>query len=647
MSTQLNKKSVARNYAFLAVMLGAMILGSIVGWIFPQELDAEGNVISTGATVLEPLGTLFLNMMFCIVVPMVFSSIVGSVATMKSRKRAGKIMGTTVLTFVITGAIAAVIMIVIMKIFPPVLEPWTNLTEGVVEDPISIPDLIVNFFTVSDFSGLLSRSAMLPLIVFSILFGFGVNLGPGPDSLIARFLTSLSEAMMKVVQLVTYYAPIAFFGFFANLVATYGSQIATDYARALVVYYPLCFIYIFVAFPLFAWFGGGKGAVKEMFRHIAKPAITSLGTCSSVATIPTNMEEAEATGISKDVSEIVVPLGATMHMDGSCFSCILKITFLFGVFGRPFDSIGDMALMVIVAVLSSVGMSGVPGGGYWCDMGDCGAYLDCAADALSGKVKLDMGLPQQSPGVWSAQPIPEGVTVIPPCWLGPGAAVEPGALIGPHTVLEQNSWVGRRSLVQRSVLLPGARAEERTTLYGAILCKGAAARPEAVLNEGTVLGERALAEEKAVLLEGVRLWPARVAPAGTRLSRSITSSGRREPLLFGDGGVIRGVLGEDLGPEALMTIGGVLGCEGKVGLGYWGGNGARMLAQAAASGIAAAGGTPLAHDLECAAQAAWLAEHHQIPVSLFLEQEGDRIYLHLFGRSGPRRGRRPALSRHR
>ena len=156
----------------------------------------------------------------------------------------------------------------------------------------------MNFFTVSDFSGLPSRSAMLPLIVFSILFGFGVNLGPGPDSLIARFLTSLSEAMMKVVQLVTYYAPIAFFGFFANLVATYGSQIATDYARALVVYYPpLLHLYFLWPSPCSAWFGGGKGAVKEMFRHIAKPAITSLGTCSSVATIPTNMEEAEATGI--------------------------------------------------------------------------------------------------------------------------------------------------------------------------------------------------------------------------------------------------------------------------------------------------------------------------------------------------------------
>ena len=364
MSEKLTKKSVARNYTFLIIMLGSMILGSVVGAFFPQVKDAEGNVLRSGATVLKPLGTLFINMMFCIVVPMVFASIAGSIATMRSRKRAGKIMGTTILTFIITGAIAAAIMIVLMKIIPPVLVPWSDLAEGVVDDPISIPDLIVNFFTVGDFSALLSRSAMLPLIVFSILFGFGVNLGPGPDSPIANLLTSLSEAMMKVVQIVTYYAPIAFFGFFADLVATYGSQITQDYARALAVYYPLCFVYIFTAFPLFAWFGGGKGAVGEMFRHIARPAITSLGTCSSVATIPTNMEVAEETGISKDVSEIVLPLGATMHMDGSCFSCVLKIAFLFGVFGKPFNSVGDFILIILVAVLSSVGMSGVPGGGY-------------------------------------------------------------------------------------------------------------------------------------------------------------------------------------------------------------------------------------------------------------------------------------------
>ena len=363
MSNQLSKKSVARNYVFLGIMLASMILGSVVGWIFPQVKEGD-EVIQAGATVLKPLGTLFINMMFCIVVPMVFSSIAGSIATMKSRKRAGKIMGTTILTFVVTGAIAAAIMIVLMKLIPPVLEPWSNLASGTVDEPISIPDLIVNFFTVSDFSLLLSRSAMLPLIVFSILFGFGVNLGPGPESNVAQLLTGVADAMMVVVKIVTYYAPIAFFGFFADLVAVYGPQITADYGRALAVYYPLCLVYIFTAFPLFAWFGGGKHGARTMFRHIARPAITSLGTCSSVATIPTNMEEAEETGISKDVSEIVLPLGATMHMDGSCFSCVLKIAFLFGVFGKPFNSIGDFILIILVAVLSSVGMSGVPGGGY-------------------------------------------------------------------------------------------------------------------------------------------------------------------------------------------------------------------------------------------------------------------------------------------
>ena len=108
-----------------------------------------------------------------------------------------------------------------------------------------------------------------------------------------------------------------------------------------------------------------------MFRHILKPAMVSLGTCSSVATIPTNMEAAADTGISKDVSDMVLPLGATMHMDGSCFSCVLKIAFLYGVFGQEFTW-GMLIPVVLVAVLSSVGMSGVPGGGY------IGEYIICS-----------------------------------------------------------------------------------------------------------------------------------------------------------------------------------------------------------------------------------------------------------------------------
>ena len=356
----MQNKEIARNYRFLAILLGAMIAGCIVGWAAPEF-----------AVKLKPFGTVFINMMFCIVVPLVFASISSSVAGMRSRKRAGKILGTTVAVFVITGAIAAFIMFVLIKIFPPVLEAWEDIPAEEIGEYATLSDMLVNFFTASDFVGLLTRRAMLPLIVFSLLFGFAANLAESGEGVITRFLEGLTEVMLKFVKIITYYAPVAFFAIFAGLVADYGSMITQSYGRAMLVYYPLCFIYIFTAFPLFARFGGGPGAVKVMFKHIARPAVVSLGTCSSVATIPTNMEVAEDTGISKDVSEMVVPLGATMHMDGSCFSCVLKIAFVYGVFGIDFTW-GQLIPIILVAVLSSVGMSGVPGGGY------IGEYIICS-----------------------------------------------------------------------------------------------------------------------------------------------------------------------------------------------------------------------------------------------------------------------------
>ena len=352
-------KKFLKNYAFIIFMLLGIVAGCITGAVWPE------------ATKLEPLGTVFINLMFCIVVPMVFASIAGAVANMGSRKRAGKIMGTTIAIFVITGLIAAFIMYVLMMVFPPVLQPWENIAAEEMGEYATLSEMIVNFFTVPDFTNLLSRKAMLPLIVFSVLFGFAVNLNGGSDTIIGKWLEDLTNVMLKFVQIVTYYAPIAFFAIFADLVATYGSSVAEGYGRAMLVYYPLCFLYIFTAFPLFAWFGGGKGAVKTMFQHITRPAVVSLGTCSSVATIPTNLEEADATGISKDVAEMVIPLGATMHMDGSCFSCVLKIAFLYGVFGQQFTW-GMLIPVILVAVLSSVGMSGVPGGGY------IGEYIICS-----------------------------------------------------------------------------------------------------------------------------------------------------------------------------------------------------------------------------------------------------------------------------
>ena len=344
------KKSFFKNYGFILFMLTGIVAGCLVGALKP----------SLGSK-LAPLGTVFINLMFCVVVPMVFCSIASAISNMSSAKRAGKVMGITIATFLVTAAIAAVIMYLLVRFFPVVTGDY-KATEGTVDSTLGVADMIINFFTKPDFVELLSRKAILPLIIAAVFFGFGVQMSGGKESMVAKLLDNLTACLMNVVKIITYYAPIGFFGFFASLVATFGPDLIGDYSRTLIVYYVLSFVYMFVFFPIYARFGGGKGAVKVMWKHLFRPAAVSFGTCSSVATIPTNMEVCEETGVSKEVSNIVVPIGATMHMDGSAMSAIIKVAFLFGVFGLDFGT-GEAILAIIIAVFSSVAMSGIPGGG--------------------------------------------------------------------------------------------------------------------------------------------------------------------------------------------------------------------------------------------------------------------------------------------
>lgn len=347
------KNSFFSNYGFVMFMLLGIFSGTIVGLVWP------------GATVLSPLGDLFINMMFCIVVPMVFVSVSSAIANMDSAKQAGKVMGVTVGTFSVTALIAAVIMYVIVRIVNIVPEGFSvkemvTSTEELTD--ITTGELIVNFFTKPDFSELLSRRAMLPLIVAAIIFGFGVQMAGGKKTMTAKGLADLSNCIMKTIKIISYYAPIGFFGFFANLAATYGPDLMGGYAKTLIVYYVVCVAYMLVFFPLYARFGGGKAGVRVMWKHLLKPAAVSFGTCSSVATIPANVEAARESGVSQEVSDIVLPMGATMHMDGSAMGAIVKVAFLFGISGMDFTS-GKAILAIVIAVFSSVAMSGIPGGG--------------------------------------------------------------------------------------------------------------------------------------------------------------------------------------------------------------------------------------------------------------------------------------------
>ena len=315
------------------------------------------------AVIFKPFGDIFLNLMFTSVVPLVFITISSAVGNMLNLKRLGKILKNLFLVFIVTGFFASVIIIMVVTAFPPA--EGVNIAMEVTEEitNINFMDQVVKALTVPDFVGLFSKANMLPIIVFSILFGFCVSVTGGEDNKIAKALDDLSRVFMKLIGIIMRYAPIGLGAYFASLIGEFGPQLLGAYAKAMAIYYPVCVIYFFVAFYAYSYFAGGKEGTRVFFKNIINPAITSLATQSSIATLPVNLEGTRKMGVPKDIRDIVLPIGATMHMDGTCLSSILKIAFLFGIFGRDFTGIGTFATAMLISILGGVVMSGVPGGG--------------------------------------------------------------------------------------------------------------------------------------------------------------------------------------------------------------------------------------------------------------------------------------------
>ena len=347
----LKKKSIWEAYRFSIILLGAIFLGSLIGIQFGEK-----------AKILKPLGDLFINGMFTIVVPLVLVTISSSISSMSDMKRLKSVLKNLFLVFVSTGFVAAIIILVIVTVFPPAQGVNLSLKATEALKPFQTGEQVVKALTVTDFPELISRKNMLPLILFSIVFGMCVNMIGEKGKSVAKGLEALAEVFLKMINLLMYYAPIGLGAYFAALVGEYGGQLIGSYTRAMVIYYPLCFIYFVVMFPIYGYIAGGKDGVRAM-KHLISPGITSLATQSSIATLPVNLEAAEKIGVPKDIREIVLPIGATAHMDGTVFSSILKISFLFGIFQVPFTGVGTYVSAILLSIVGGVVMSGVPGGG--------------------------------------------------------------------------------------------------------------------------------------------------------------------------------------------------------------------------------------------------------------------------------------------
>ena len=352
-------KKIWKNYKQTIILLISIIIGAIVGLVFKEKTK-----------LLKPFGDIFINLMFVIIIPLVFLTVSTSISKMKQPKRLGKIMGATIFIIVITSVIAVLVGIASTYYIKLVDTNNKEQIEAQFDEEITseeedktILDRTVEAVTVSDFSGLFSRQNLIAVMVFSILVGIAMNMSGEKGKSFENVLSSASEVVMNVLKIITYYAPIGLGCYFAVLVGTFGESVAIGFAKTFVIYTVVAIVFYFIVYTLYAFISGGKNGVKVFWKNIISPTVTSVATCSSAACIPGNIEAAKKMGVNDDVAETVIPLGTSFHKDGSLIGTVFKIMFLVCLFGTNIASFGGIMQILLVGLIASLLVSAVPIGG--------------------------------------------------------------------------------------------------------------------------------------------------------------------------------------------------------------------------------------------------------------------------------------------
>jgi Na+/H+-dicarboxylate symporter len=311
--------------------------------------------------------------MFTLIVPLVFFSVTSSIANMSGMSRLGKIIINAAVIFLITALLSGILSIAGVLIFNPTkglgADTISTILSGSGDDivaeaqQLSLPQQLVQTITVSDFSELFSRSKMLQILIFSVVFGIATAMVGDRAKPVKEFLDAAAQVMMKMVNIVMYYAPIGLGCYFASIIGQLGTQILEGYLRVFVLYLVLAVINYFVFFSIYAYVAAGRPGLKTFWRNAIAPTVTALATCSSAATIPVNLNATKKIGVPKDIAETVIPLGVNTHKDGSVIGGVMKVVFLFGLFDKDINNLPALLSILCVGFLVGAVMGAIPGGG--------------------------------------------------------------------------------------------------------------------------------------------------------------------------------------------------------------------------------------------------------------------------------------------
>ena len=343
----------------MKILLG-LVLGIVVGAIFWLAMGAEAAGSFT-AKYIKPFGDIFVNLLKFIVVPLVLLSIMDGVIQMGDIKKVGKIGWKTVAYFLVTTAIACVIGLVVASIFKGSF-PMLELAEGAEYQAKSanLMDTIVNIFP-NNFINPLSTAAMLQIIFIALIFGCGVLVAGEKGKLFGDVIISFNVVTQRVMGFILALSPYGVFALMVWVVAAQGPKILGSLGLVLLAAYIGYILHVVLVYSLSAKVFARMNPAT-FFKKIFPAAAFAFTSTSSVATLPITKECCDEMGVENDISSFVLPLGATINMDGTAiYQCVAAI-FLAKCVGIDL-TLGQMITIVITATLASIGTAGTSGAG--------------------------------------------------------------------------------------------------------------------------------------------------------------------------------------------------------------------------------------------------------------------------------------------
>lgn len=340
-------KGIFKNYRSSIILIISMIIGLIIGLIFKEK-----------ANVLLPLGTLFINFLSCLIVPLIFVTITLAIAKIEPKKTV-RLLRNIVITFVIFSLVAVLVGIISTKAFP-LVSPNNTITLDGTQEVLSSQNYLektVSMLSVSDFSSLLTKENMIAIIVISLIVGIATHKSKEKGKSFVKLLESIEHILMEVLRIIMYYAPIGICAFFASMVGTLGAGIAKDYLKVFIYYSVISIVFAIIFYSLIALIT--KKGIKRFWKESIPVILCSLSTCSSASCLPVNIRCTDKLGVSDEVSKTTISLGTSFHKDGSVIDSIFKIMFLVYLFNTPVP----MAKIIAVGLLATLLISAVPVGG--------------------------------------------------------------------------------------------------------------------------------------------------------------------------------------------------------------------------------------------------------------------------------------------